>query len=41
MELRGNETNFYKMSDACKVLGVKPGILRKWDDEGNIVQSLE
>ena len=36
MELRGNETNFYKMSDACKVLGVKPGILRKWDDEGNI-----
>ena len=24
------------MSDACKVLGVKPGILRKWDDEGNI-----
>lgn len=33
---RGSETLFYKTSDACKILGIKEGILRKWDSEGKI-----
>ena len=33
---RGNETIYYKISDACKILGVKEGILRKWDSLGKI-----
>lgn len=33
---RGQETVYYKISDACKILGVKEGILRKWDSQGKI-----
>lgn len=33
---RGNETTFYKLCDACKILGVKPGVLRKWADNEQI-----
>lgn len=32
--MRGNETRYYKMSEACDIIGVKPGILRKWDERG-------
>lgn len=33
---RGQETIFYKISEACNILGVKEGILRKWDSQGKI-----
>jgi predicted site-specific integrase-resolvase len=33
---RGKEPLFYKSSQACKILGVKDGILKKWDAEGKI-----
>jgi putative resolvase len=33
---RGTEILFYKSSQACKILGVKDGILKKWDAEGKI-----
>ena len=33
---RGEETRFYKIADACNILGIKEGILRKWDLEGKI-----
>ncbi len=33
---RGNEPLLYKISDACRILGVKQGILRKWDADGQI-----
>lgn len=36
MDNRGSETLYYKTSDACKILGIKEGILRKWDAEGKI-----
>lgn len=36
MRHRGQETVYYKISDACKILGVKEGILRKWDAQGKI-----
>lgn len=36
MATRGQETIYYKISDACKILGVKEGILRKWDSLGKI-----
>ena len=36
MAQRGNESLFYKSSEACKILGVKDGILKKWDSEGKI-----
>lgn len=36
MVSRGQETVYYKISDACKILGVKEGILRKWDSQGKI-----
>lgn len=36
MEQRGNETTFYKISDASKILGVQPGVLRTWDNKGAI-----
>ena len=36
MAHRGQETVYYKISEACKILGVKEGILRKWDSQGNI-----
>lgn len=36
MAVRGNEVLFYKTSEACKILGVKDGILRKWEQEGKI-----
>lgn len=36
MENRGNETVFYKISDASKILGVQPGVLRTWDNKGAI-----
>ena len=34
--LRGNETPYYKISEACDILGVKEGVLRKWADSGKI-----
>jgi predicted site-specific integrase-resolvase len=34
--MRGNETRLYKISEACEIIGVKPGILRKWDQDGHI-----
>ena len=36
MDNRGNEIIFYKISDACKILGIKPGVLRTWDKNGSI-----
>lgn len=36
MDSRGSETLYYKTSEACKILGIKEGILRKWDAEGKI-----
>lgn len=36
MDIRGSETPYYKISDACKILGIKEGILRKWDSQGKI-----
>lgn len=33
---RGEENRFYKIADACNILGIKEGILRKWDLEGKI-----
>jgi predicted site-specific integrase-resolvase len=33
---RGNESTFYKLCDACRILGVKPGVLRKWADTEQI-----
>ena len=36
MATRGSETLFYKISEACKILGVKEGILRRWDEQGKI-----
>ena len=36
MAHRGQETVYYKTSEACKILGVKEGILRKWDSQGKI-----
>jgi predicted site-specific integrase-resolvase len=34
--MRGSETKYYKVSKACDILGVKEGILRKWDQDGLI-----
>ena len=34
--MRGNETLYYKISEACDIIGVKPGILRQWDARGLI-----
>lgn len=34
--MRGNEVPLYKIGEACKVLGVKEGILRRWGDSGQI-----
>ena len=34
--MRGNETQYYKISEACDIIGVKPGILRQWDARGLI-----
>jgi putative resolvase len=34
--MRGNETRLYKISEACDIIGVRPGILRKWDQDGHI-----
>ena len=34
--LRGNETPYYKISEACNILGVKEGVLRKWADTGKL-----
>lgn len=34
--VRGNETILYKISEAANILGVKPGILRTWDERGLI-----
>jgi predicted site-specific integrase-resolvase len=34
--MRGCETKFYKISEASEILGVKAGILRKWDEHGHI-----
>lgn len=34
--MRGNEVPLYKIGEACKILGVKEGILRKWSDSGKI-----
>jgi predicted site-specific integrase-resolvase len=36
MTTRGEEPLYYKSSDACRILGVKNGILKKWDLEGTI-----
>lgn len=36
MTTRGNETLYYKTSEACKILGIKEGILRRWADQGKI-----
>lgn len=36
MAHNGQETVYYKTSEACKILGVKEGILRKWDSQGKI-----
>ena len=33
---RGNETRYYKISEACEILGIKQAILRRWDSEGKI-----
>lgn len=33
---RGSETLFYKSSDACRILGIKRNILKKWDADGTI-----
>jgi predicted site-specific integrase-resolvase len=33
---RGNETILYKISEAANILGVKPGVLRTWDERGLI-----
>ena len=33
---RGQETLFYKSSEACKILGIKSSILKKWDADGTI-----
>lgn len=33
---RGDETIFYKISEASNILGVKPGVLRTWDERGLI-----
>jgi predicted site-specific integrase-resolvase len=34
--MRGCETKYYKVSEASEILGVKAGILRKWDQDGLI-----
>lgn len=34
--VRGNETILYKISEAANILGVKPGVLRTWDERGLI-----
>lgn len=34
--MRGNEVPLYKIGEACRILGVKEGILRKWADAGKI-----
>ena len=34
--MRGDETKLYKISEASEILGVKQGILRKWDESGFI-----
>ena len=34
--MRGDETTLYKISEACNIIGVKEGILRKWDKKGLI-----
>jgi predicted site-specific integrase-resolvase len=34
--MRGNETRYYKIAEACEIFGVKEGILRRWDKEGHI-----
>jgi putative resolvase len=34
--MRGDETPLYKISDACKIIGVKENTLRRWGDCGKI-----
>lgn len=34
--MRGNEVPLYKIGEACQILGVKEGILRKWGDSGKL-----
>jgi predicted site-specific integrase-resolvase len=36
MNERGQETKLYKTSEAANIIGVKPGILRKWANNGSI-----
>lgn len=39
MNERGNETKLYKITEACNIIGVKAGIMRKWDKAGVTVRT--